>query len=344
MENITLDYPLFTEKDIEDKRIVLLTDLHDYKYIETLSNAIGDIKPDLILISGDIMKGSKYADQSQFADLQRSLLILSLISPVVLEPGNHDLQNEPNNWEIQYRSLDKVAPGRIFPLINDNVKLGDIRVVGFCPSRDVFVPSIQEHGGALEHVISGWEEHGQWLSSGDKSFNLLLTHNPFNFQQAINLSSAVRFGYSKELTERAAAVSEKMKAFDMVASGHLHGGYIPADWYVKNPERFLDKGVWEMAVEKDKDGKIKFFRPWIYKATDLCRGVVYVGQDDRQILQLSNGKYFVKDNGNYTEVDSELAMKMTETKTPIVISGGVNPLFGLPVVSSEITQIDVKKK
>lgn len=36
-------------------------------------------------------------------------------------------------------------------------------------------------------------------------------------------------------------------------------------------------------------------------------------------------------------------MQLIIGKTPIVIFGGVNPLFGLPIVSSEITQIDVKK-
>ena len=155
--------------------------------------------------------------------------------------------------------------------------------------------------------------------------------------------------YSIQLTEKQkenlALISQIINRYDLVLSGHLHNGYRRLETIIRNPEKYMDEGYWEMGVEKDINGNISFIRPWIYKKTDLCRGVIYVGDGEERIIELSNGKFYYKKNEKSTPVQlTEKQVEELRNMIPIVISGGVNKFFNIPIDKSEITQVKVLKR
>ena len=80
----------------------------------------------------------------------------------------------------------------------------------------------------------------------------------------------------------------------------------------------------------------------------MCRGTIYVGRDLSRIIELSNGKYYVLDKRGADSKrisDIEAFEYATEKEmVPLVISGGVNKFFSLPVDKSEITKVHVLKR
>jgi len=80
-------------------RVAHLADLHvkdqrrdEYAEVfERLLNQLGDEKPDVTVIAGDIFDTMTHASASNWDDVAKLLSRLSDIAPVILIPGNHDL-------------------------------------------------------------------------------------------------------------------------------------------------------------------------------------------------------------------------------------------------------------
>ena len=348
MENFCINYKLLNDKT--NKKIVLLSDLHDYpgKRKSTLAEEVKEERPDFILIAGDNLQGPKYRSRESIEQFKYFLSDLSEDCPVVLDIGNHDLVGWDNESEKGYRSLEDARKGRVFPLINDSVVAGDVRVVGFTPSRKAYAPSGQESGNALLTFMSDWEKDGKAPSEDDRRFNILLCHNPKIVAQAMCVHEQRKLEIPKDQKERLERIARQIRNFDMTASGHLHNGYRKTKTIEENPSKYLDRGYWEMPVEKDINGHISFIRPHILKKTDMCRGVIYISQFPDRVIQLSDRKYFylpTKD-GEAIEIDEDKAIEIINTRNmkPIVISGGVNKFFNLPVDRCEYTTVRVLKK
>lgn len=347
MKNLVVNYKLFNDK--VNKRIVTLADLHDYPGSRrtTLIKDIADLDPELILFAGDILNGSKYnlCDKS-YENLKRFLSELSEISPVLLGLGNHDLFNASGDFEYAYRDLDTARKGRVYPLFNDSVVIGDTRITEFHTRHSAFAPASQESGHALIQFIEDAKKDLFIPKENDPLYNILICHNPkivrqarsIAYQQELRLTGEERFELEK--------ISKIIKLFDMIDSGHLHNGYRDVDKTISNPSKYLDYGYWEMPREKNIEGNVTLIRPWVLKRTDMCRGTAFIGDGKSRILQLSDESYYEIKDDNSKQLDSEEAWKKIDKDqmTPIVITGGVNKFFNFPIDKSEITQVKVLKR
>ena len=351
MKNIVVNYKVFSEK-LEGKRIILLTDLHNYPGGRE-TTIVEDIKkenPDLIVVSGDILKADRYEIGSKSQEnLKQFLSDVSEESPVFLGLGNHDLYGADSKMEEGYKDLETAKSGNVHPLSNESVELGNVRLTEFHPTHDVFSPAVQDSGKALLDFEEEFRESGLEVPENDPLYNVLILHNPVQFVQGRMISESLKLDISPEQFDRLTSLSEKLSKFDLVLSGHKHGGYIPLSMVMKNPEKYLDEGYWEMPMEKNIRGKVTMIRPWVYKKTNLCRGAQFVGNSKSRIIELANGSYYLVDSSGTkepVELTEEKAKELIDkyNMTVDVISGGVNPFFNLPIGGSEITEIDVLKK
>lgn len=342
-----IKYKVVTDK--ANRKIVVISDFHDYPggRKTDLAQRVKDLKPDLILLAGDLIQGTKYRNPATLKQIRDFLAELSEDCPVVICRGNHDLIKYDEAADIAYRSLEDARPGMVFPLENEKVSCDDIRVVEFTPGRKSFAPSGQDSGFALRDFVESWEKSGIKFEEDDK-FSILLTHNPKIVAQALSTYEQKKLGFTGEMLARLKELSNTFNQFDMFACGHLHSGYRKADTISANPDKYIDRGYWEMPLEVDINGKTTFFRPWVYKETDFCRGNIYVGKGGERVIQLENGHYyyFASKEAEPVLIDEDIALNVVETRhlKPIIISGGVNKFFGLPIDKSEITEVSVLKK
>ncbi len=347
MENLVVNYTLLNEK--VNKNIVLISDLHDYpgKRKTNLPQNISLLNPDMILVAGDILSGNKYSfGNKSFEYLKRFLSEISEISPVVLSLGNHDLFGCSSEFESSYKSLEKVGSGMVFPLFNDSVILGDTRITEFHPRHSAFAPSSQDSGHALVEFLEDAKNGLMIPKENDSLYNILLSHNPKVIRQALSIAYQSELKLTDSQRIELELLAHFLKRFDMVGSGHLHNGYVKSNMILNNPSKYLDYGYWEMTKEKNIEGNTTFFRPWIYKKTDMCRGTIFIGDGKERIIQLLDGLFYKVIDDSSEEIDSEKAWALIQGKnmTPIVVSGGINKFFNIPVDKSEITQVKVLRK
>ena len=276
------------------------------------------------------------------------LSAISEESPVFIGLGNHDILNFNLNNYYGYKELEKIRSGKIFSLDNESIEYQDMRITEFHPRHEAFSPSIQKNGKGLLLFNNDFEESGIEIPDNDKLYNIMICHNPKLFDQARSISRHLDIDINQEQFTNLMNISKKMSKFDLCLSGHLHNGYIPLSLTMKNPAKYMDKGYWEMPVERDIYGTINHINPYFFKKTDMCRGTIFVGGTQQRIIELSDGSYY------YIEKNGKEPIKITEDKaleiqnklkmTPIVISGGVNKYFNLPIDSSEITKVKLLKK
>ncbi|CAG8652031.1 3973_t:CDS:1, partial [Ambispora gerdemannii] len=80
-------------------RIVHLADIHikdsrreEYALVfQRLYKKLGELVPDIIAICGDIFHDKTKATAHNYSDVEAFLVALTTLAPVVLIPGNHDL-------------------------------------------------------------------------------------------------------------------------------------------------------------------------------------------------------------------------------------------------------------
>ncbi len=350
MKSMVVNYKVFTDK-ISDKTILVLCDLHDYpgKRKTFLVDEILDCNPDIILIPGDIIKSQKYLDDSiSKRRLMDFLKNISETSPVFLGLGNHDLYGATKETIEGYKSLEKANEGKVFPLSNESKVIDGIRITEFHPRHDAFSPAVQESGKGLLDFVGDYTKSGIYIPNDDRLFNILLCHNPKLFAQARSTGEHLKLELSNELFSALYNFTKEMEKYDLVASGHLHNGYMLLSKTIKNPEEYMDKGYWEMPMEKDINGNVSKIRPWVFKKTDMCRGTIFVGGTAERIIELCNGNYYLqkRSSDEPIQISEEEALNRIKilNMTPVVISGGVNKFFNLPIDHSEITQVRVLKR
>lgn len=188
----------FTDKKISKKtRLVFLTDLHNKVYGKgnnRLIDCISNLKPDIIVLGGDIInaKPGKNTDTAQ-------LLIkrLNNIAPVIYGMGNHEFRAKafPNIYGDMFSIYQKsLCDINLHILENESLEINNIKFTGVsldyhfykrfkCPAMD-------------DNYLNGL------IGAKTEKFTVLLAHNPDYFE------NYVKYGA------------------DIVLSGHIHGGMI----------------------------------------------------------------------------------------------------------------------
>lgn len=170
-------------------KIMLLTDLHNRDITEKLVKIVNEENPNIIVMSGDMIN-EKTDGFDNFFNLCKELKDKT----VYYVFGNHE---ENMSDEKQNEFIEKIKEKtNVILLNNDKVELDDsFTIYGFSPQVKYYLASTKEKID-LNYI----EERIGKIDIN--KFNLLISHDPLLY----NL-------YSKY-------------GFDMVLSGHLHGGII----------------------------------------------------------------------------------------------------------------------
>lgn len=177
-------------------RIAQISDIHmggwmNMERLQQVADLILAEKPDVLLITGDFLKGRNFSERAQQAirDLLKVLCPLAAVIPSFAVLGNHDYATNPDAVRemlrlCQIRDLTNV----VFTITRDSGKLY------LCGVDDV------RHGHVrLDDVLAQLDENGPAI---------LMVHEP-------------------DFADTSAAVGK----FDLQISGHSHGGQIVLPLY-----------------------------------------------------------------------------------------------------------------
>lgn len=191
----------FTDKRIrKDCRAVLLSDLHNKCYgkeNERLIAAIRELKPDMILVAGDIPT----AKPGKSLDIAIHLMEeLAKDYPIYYGNGNHEhrMKIYPEHYGEMHEEYDKALKEMgVCRLVNTNVTLEEYGITVFGSEIDKFYykrfgvqPMEEEY---LTSILG---------SPKEDSYNVLLAHNPDYFPKYASWGA------------------------DLVLAGHVHGGMV----------------------------------------------------------------------------------------------------------------------
>ena len=191
-------------------RIIHLSDLHfgahDQRLVEAVDAQADDLKPDLIVISGDF---TQRARTEQFREACRFLERLQHSGHEVLGvPGNHDVPL----YDVLRRFLSPLARYRRF--IDDNlcpfVELPGIAVLGINTAR-----SLTFKDGRINHDQVAFIRETFARTPSD-SFRILVTHHPmFALQVGDEMTPAIG-------RQELALDAIQEAGVDMLLAGHNH--------------------------------------------------------------------------------------------------------------------------
>ena len=170
-------------------KIAHLSDIHDRNINKALRQPLEDVKPDIIVITGDLID-SREPDIEQAVALVESL---QEYAPVYFVTGNHEA------WSGKYKSLEEgLLEAGVTILANDSIELERdtemIRLLGVeDPSFKIGSNLLNEEAAVVETTIRN-------ISDGAGTFSILLSHRPelFDVYRRNNI--------------------------DLILSGHAHGG------------------------------------------------------------------------------------------------------------------------
>lgn len=201
-------YSLKTTKEIDNIKIALISDIHyaiNYNNIR-LSRILEEIKEqhvDYICIVGDLIDDTSQLNKDTKNFILAWLKDLSLISPVIISLGNHDMRYRKNGQDYYnfvgdwYENINNIR--NVYLLDNDNKDFKNINFIGYTPSYEYFETREKNYNivkNSLANICS--------LKKVFK-YNILLSHTQsylFNENHFDNI--------------------------DLILCGHTHGGLMPS--------------------------------------------------------------------------------------------------------------------
>jgi 3',5'-cyclic AMP phosphodiesterase CpdA len=188
------------------RTLVHLSDLHfgrvDHSLLQPLQNAVRFIRPDLVVVSGDLTQRAKTV---QFVEAKRFLDALP--SPQIVVPGNHDVPL----WNVAARLFKPLTKfkrhitGDLTPFHVD----GEIAVLGINTARSMVI----KNGRINEEQIA--DVKSRLCDLPENVTKVIVTHHPFDLPSGHD---------DDDLVGRA---GEAMQAFaqcgaDLLLAGHMH--------------------------------------------------------------------------------------------------------------------------
>lgn len=207
--------------------LVHMSDLHfgrvSARLLEPLIQAVGEIRPDLVAVSGDLTQRARRSEFRQARDFLRSLP-----APQIIVPGNHDIPLHNPVLRLFHpleRFMNYITPD-LFPLFAD----GELAVLGVNTAR-----ALVAHGGRInfEQVLEICRRFSGLL--GEQA-RIIVTHHPFDLPAGFSNIHLV--GRSRMAMENFARCGA-----DLFLSGHLHKAY------AGTTERYLIPGFSALVIE-----------------------------------------------------------------------------------------------
>ncbi|MDT5062242.1 MAG: hypothetical protein QOH63_2701 [Acidobacteriota bacterium] len=188
------------------RTLVHLSDLHfgrvDYSVLEPLVACIAEVKPDVVVVSGDL---TQRARSEQFKEAKEFLDRLP--SPQIIVPGNHDVPLH-NAYARFFQALDKYKryiTDDLEPFYADE----EIAILGINTARSLTI----KYGRINEEQVAAIRE--RMCALKDEVTKVIVTHHPFDLPEGHD---------EDELVGRAQLAMEAMAkcGADVLLAGHLH--------------------------------------------------------------------------------------------------------------------------
>lgn len=191
------------------RTIVHISDIHfgrvDQTTVTPLMNAVNEVKPDVVVVSGDL---TQRARESQFREAKAFLDALP--KPQIVVPGNHDvpLYNVVARFVSPLSNYKKIISENVEPVYRDD----EIVVVGINTARSLTWKNGRINEEQVERVTSIFRE------LPDRVTKVVVTHHPFDLPR--------RYA-EEELVGRAEMAMEQLAGCgaDIFLAGHYHIGH-----------------------------------------------------------------------------------------------------------------------
>lgn len=198
---------LYNKKINKDIIIAHISDIHfskttKYKKLEDLLNYIKNIKPNYIMITGDLIDIPNITKDSKIKELISFLTKLSKIAKVLISLGNHDIILKEDFIFFEHlNSLNNIH------VLNDSSYIDEfIYVLGVTLPNEYYYNITGAESTDL--LIAKLNNLGNLIHKLPKNiYHIAMIHSPIN------------------LTDK--SVLEKLSNFDLILSGHTHNGMVP---------------------------------------------------------------------------------------------------------------------
>ncbi len=193
------------------RTIVHLSDIHfgkvDRNLIRPLIEAVHEIRPDLIVVSGDLTQRALRREYHAAREF-----LLALPGPQIVVPGNHDIPiwNPVARFAKPLALFKHFVTDNLFPFYEDE----EIAAIGINTARS----STTKYGHISRRQLSIIREMLCPVSS--ERIKIVVTHHPFDLPEGYHNKRQI---VSK--SRRAMAVLAECGA-DLFLAGHLHRGFI----------------------------------------------------------------------------------------------------------------------
>ena len=195
------------------RTLIHITDLHFGKLtsgsVERLEDQIGQLRPDMCIVSGDLTMRSRPREWEQArAFLDR------LPSPYMVVPGNHDLPyvNLYERFRHPYKRFQKYISEDLNPRHTDDM----MAIMGINTARPWVPHYTWKEGGISPGQVEAAETF--FKNDGNRRFKVVFTHHPFLPPPEKPRTYLVR--------NAPAALKAFEKAdVDLLLGGHLHLNY-----------------------------------------------------------------------------------------------------------------------
>ena len=190
--------------------LVHLSDIHfgqvDYAIVERLKEKINEIKPHLVIVSGDL---TQRARSHQF--IEARAFLDSLPKPQIVVPGNHDvpLYNIFARFFSPLRKYKKYITEDLRPFYAD----AEIAVLGINTARSLTIK-----GGRINEEQVGYIRE-RICDLNDEILKIVVTHHPFDLPEGHD---------EDDIVGRAKMVMERIDdcGADLFLAGHIHVSHI----------------------------------------------------------------------------------------------------------------------
>jgi len=233
-----------------------------YDAFERVVDRILDIRPDVVIHSGDFFHRPSPSNRALTFGLEQLRRIGQAGIPTAIIAGNHETPKTVYNSPIlrAMRTLDQVYP--VFGDEWETVLLGNVAIHG--------VPHINDNRLLINEL--------ERLSPVDGKFNILMLHTSLGKRYLME-------EYGEQVFP--AAFEEKLQQFQYIALGHWHNcqqvDLHPNAWYAGSVERLSDteigaeKGFLRLDIAPDFSSKVTFesieTRPWLRWERKACHEV-----------------------------------------------------------------------
>ena len=206
-----VNYKIESDRIIDPVRIVFISDLHNCFYggrdQSGLWEAIDKSRPDIVLFGGDVI-------DSKAKGTANALKIMKLVVdkyPCAYATGNHEQRR--SDKEEFYTEVEKLGIPVLHGKYTDiTVKGQNIRLFGI-----ITAGTFDENGSQLKNCYDAIKDDG---------YNILLAHEPQEFSD-ITYETSNNTG----------------KAFDLILSGHAHGGQWRIPYLLEHGLYAPDQGI-----------------------------------------------------------------------------------------------------